>query len=358
MIKDDQEAGPQTPVRFGAQLLPPLGRGRVSKVVCALVDDGRPVALTCDEGDRSVGVWDMGDHRQAGRPIKPRGHDPVWGVAYGELHGRHVAVLVGGGLWVWDLNERRQLSRGRVQPHPPGRREGAGQWAVACTQLDGRLVAVSGGYDCTVRIWDVATATQMGDPLCGHTGVIRSVACGVLHGHPIALTSGEDETIRIWDLERREQIGRPLTGHTGPIRAVACGQLDGRPIAVSGSRDHTLRLWDLAAPDPAGMLLRGHTKAVDAVALTTVAGRTVAVSGGEDVRVWDLRTSRQVGPPLFDGRDIAWVTSLACGTLHGTPDRARGLRRRSGTRVGSAGAPPHRLPRTHADCRRAAGELD
>lgn len=317
MPEQHQETGPQIPLRFGAQILPPLDGYGVKKVVCGLAD-GRPVALTCEE-DRAVRVWDMDDHRQVGRPITPRGHGTVWGVAYGALEHRSVAVLVGGGMWVWDLSERRQISRAEVRPHPPGSRAGGGLWAVACTRLDGQLVAVTGGYDTTVRIWDVATGKQLGDPLCGHTGVIRSVACGVLRGRPIALTAGEDETVRIWDLERSEQIGRPLTGHTGPIWAVAYGLLDGRPIAVSGSRDHTLRLWDLEAPHPAGTPLLGHAQSVDAVALTTVAGRAVAVSGGEDVRVWDLRNRRQVGPPLFDGRDIARITSLACGTLRGRP---------------------------------------
>jgi WD40 repeat protein len=311
------EGNPLIPLRFGAQIVPPLDGGGVKLVVCGRVD-GRPVALTCD-GERSVQVWNLGDHQQLGRPITPRGHEPVWGVAYGVLDGRPVAVLVGGGVWVWDLTERRQISRARVRPYPPERHTAGGLWDVACTRLDGRLVAVTGGYDANVRIWEVATGKQLGDPLRGHTGVIRSVVCGVLHGRPIAVTGSEDHTVRIWDLDRREHIGRPLRGHTGQVWAVACGLFEGRPVAVSGSRDHTLRLWDLDDPDPSGTPFLGHTKEVDAVAFATVAGRTVAVSGGEDVRVWDLRTRHQAGPPLFDGRDIGRITSLACDTLRGRP---------------------------------------
>ncbi|GAA5068920.1 WD40 repeat domain-containing protein [Streptomyces similanensis] len=316
-MPEHQEAEPRIPWRFGAQIVPPLAAGGVTEVVCAAVE-GRPVALTLGQ-DRALRVWDMGDHRQSGPPLAPAGTAPVWGVAHGMLGQRSVAVLVGGGLWVWDLAERRRISGAESRPYPPGRRAGGGLRAVACTRLDGRLVAVTGGYDRTVHIWDVATAEQLGEPLCGHTGVIRSVACGELNGRPIALTAAEDETVRIWDLERREPIGRPLTGHTGPVATVAYGLLDGRPIAVSGGRDRTLRLWDLTAPDPAGTPIEGHGDAVGAVALATVAGRPVAVSGGEDVRVWDLRGRRPAGPPLFDGRDVPGVTSLACGTLDGRP---------------------------------------
>lgn len=310
------KGNPQIPLRFGAQIVPALGRGGICRVVCGLVD-GRPVALTCD-ADSSVRVWDMGNHEQRGRPVTPRGRRSVSGVAYGALEGRPVAVLVGSDIWVWDLTGR-QVGHVEVSRHPPGSRAVGTLRDVACTRLRGRLVAVTGGDDCKVWIWDLATAKQFGDPLCGHTGVIRSVVCGVRYGRPIAVTGSEDQTVRVWDLAQRKPIGRPLRGHTGQVWAVACGMLDGKPVAVSGSTDRTLRLWELTDPGTSGTQLLGHNKGVHAVALSTVAERTVAVSGGEDVRVWDLRNRRQAGSALLDDRDVGPIASLACGTLHGRP---------------------------------------
>src|SRR4051794_14182777 len=86
MPGQDQEAPSRFPARFGAQIVPPLGKIKVKKVVCGRVDD-RPVALTL-EGDGGVRVWDMGDHRQVGRRIYPRGHrhyPDLGGLAYGDL---------------------------------------------------------------------------------------------------------------------------------------------------------------------------------------------------------------------------------------------------------------------------------
>jgi WD40 repeat protein len=261
----------------------------------------------------------MDDHRQIGEPIAPRGPDSVSAVAYGVLEGRPAAVLAGSGLTVWDLRDRLRISRivgAKIRPYPSWRSPGGAFGAVACTRLEGRLVAVTGSYDGTVRIWDVLSCEQIGEPLCGHESVIRSVACGVLHGRPAVLTVGDDCTVRIWDLASREQVGQPLTGHTD----VACGLLDGRPIAVSASSDQTVRVWDLNVPAPVGTPLAGHDDRVGAVALAMVAGRLVAVSGGDGtLRVWDLRTCRQVGPPLFDGRNSGLISSVACGTLHGRP---------------------------------------
>jgi hypothetical protein len=64
------------PLRFGAQVVPPLVADGVMRVVCGLVN-GRPVAFTCD--DEAVRVWDMGDHRQVGElyPISIPGRYPI-----------------------------------------------------------------------------------------------------------------------------------------------------------------------------------------------------------------------------------------------------------------------------------------
>ena len=48
--------------------------------------------------------------------------------------------------------------------------------AVAAGELDGRTVVVSGSGDRTVRVWDLATGTPVGEPLTGHEGGVRSVA--------------------------------------------------------------------------------------------------------------------------------------------------------------------------------------
>ncbi|WP_242895359.1 WD40 repeat domain-containing protein [Actinomadura litoris] len=315
----NQEAPSRVPARFGAQIVPPLGEAGVEKVVCGRVD-GRPVALTLED-DGGVRVWDMGDHRQVGRRIYPRGHShhPQWGgLAYAELDERSVVVLVSGGLWVFDLSTRRMVSHAeKLEERSPGRPV-LGLCDVACVRLGERLVAVTGGYGQAVWIWDVATGEYVGGPLEGHSGAIRSVVGGVLNGRPIAVTADDDGEVRVWDLARQEQLGGTLTGHTGAVYGLEYGHLDGRPVILTGGRDGTVRLWDLSQRDPVGVVLAEVGDRVDAVALTAMDGRALAVSGGQDVRVWDLRTRRQVAPPLFDGRDLR-IHSLACGTLHGRP---------------------------------------
>ena len=184
--------------------------------------------------------------------------------------------------------------------------------AVALS-ADGQL-AVSGADDGTVRVWDLAAATQRGAPLTGHDGgSVRAVALSA--DGQLAISGGDDGTVRVWDLAAATQRGAPLTGHNDPVRAVALSA-DGK-LAISGGDDGTVRVWDLAAATQRGPPLTGHNGPVRAVALS--ADGKLAISGGDDgtVRVWNLAAATQRGAPLtgHDGGSVRAVALSANGQL-------------------------------------------
>jgi hypothetical protein len=235
----------------------------------------------------------------------------VRAVAVGTVGGRAVAVSGGGDgtVRVWDL------ARGEaVGPALKGH-TGSVQ-AVAVGAVEGRAVAVSGGGDGTVRVWDLARGEAVGPALKGHTSWVRAVAVGTVGGRAVAVSGGDDRTVRVWDLARGEAVGPALKGHTASVEAVAVGTVGGRAVAVSGGGG-TLRVWDLARGEAVGPALKGHTASVEAVAVGTVGGRAVAVSGGDDhtVRVWDLARGEAVGPALKG--HTASVEAVAVGTVGG-----------------------------------------
>ncbi|MEU2673125.1 hypothetical protein ABZ622_30545 [Streptomyces sp. NPDC007164] len=82
-----------------------------------------------------------------------------------------------------------------------------------------------------------------------------------------AVTGSDDGTVRVWDLTTREQVGEPLTGHDDEVGAVATGVVDGRPVAVTGSDDGTVRVWDLSTYRQTGPALT-FPAPVKAVAVT------------------------------------------------------------------------------------------
>jgi WD40 repeat protein len=61
---------------------------------------------------------------------------------------------------------------------------------VAFGVVDGRTVLASASYDETVRLWDPATGTPIGEPLTGHTNTVAGVAFGVVEGRTVLASAG------------------------------------------------------------------------------------------------------------------------------------------------------------------------
>ena len=228
----------------------------------------------------------------------------------------------------------------------PNDENGGGGGAAA------RYIA-TGSFDRTIRIWDVETGRQVGEPLTGHTDYVRSVAIsppfkivdennggGGSAAARYVVSGSDDNTVRIWNMETGRQVGEPLTGHTDWVWSVAIsppfkiadengngggGSAAARYIA-SGSRDKTVRIWDMETGRQVGEPLTGHTGAVWSVAISPSfkildgnngGGGSAAVryivSGSEDktVRVWNMETGRQVGEPLTGHTDWVWSVAIS-----------------------------------------------
>lgn len=146
-------------------------------------------------------------------------------------------------------------------------------------------VAVSGGEDGTVRVWD-ATIGLCRRVFAAHPGGVRGVA--VDGAGKIALSAGADGRILAWELASAASAElRPA--HDGAAHCVAVSPGGGH--AASGGADGIVRVWELEEGQLCATLA-GHFGPVNAVALSHD-GSTV-VSGGEDamVRVWSRRSGR------------------------------------------------------------------
>ena len=180
---------------------------------------------------------------------------------------------------------------------------------------------VTGSYDGTVRLWDVAAHRQIGAPLAGHDGKIYSVAFSP-DGKAVA-SGADDGMVRLWDVATHRQIGAPLAGHDDEINSVAFSP-NGKTLATGGA-DGTIRLWDVATHRQIGAPLAGHDDKINSVAFSPN-GKTLATGSADGtIRLWDVATHRQIGAPLAGHDDkinsVAFSPdgkTLASGSADGT----------------------------------------
>jgi WD40 repeat protein len=201
--------------------------------------------------------------------------------------------------WATGSHVTSALLRSMTQP---GGRPGG---AIACAELDDRPIAVTGGADGLVRIWDLSTGRAVGEPLGGHEGAVFAVALTDLRGRPIAVTGGADGLLRFWDLGTKRQLGNPLTGHRGPVRVVACTEDPQGEFAVTGGADGSVRVWDLEHRRLDRGPLRGHRGDITAAAYAQLGhSRDLKWSRGD--LDWDRRDFDWDGRNLEDRGDFGW----------------------------------------------------
>jgi WD40 repeat protein len=125
--------------------------------------------------------------------------------------------------------------------------------------------------------------------LTGHVGWVRGVA--VSADGLIAVSGGDDGAVRVWDLAGTA-APRVLTGHGVAVPAVLWGEIvtgvavsaDGR-TAVSGGYDSTVRVWDLAGDQEQARWI------ADARVLAVASNTAVTVAGDTAGQVHALRLS-------------------------------------------------------------------
>jgi WD40 repeat protein/serine/threonine protein kinase/tetratricopeptide (TPR) repeat protein len=156
--------------------------------------------------------------------------------------------------------------------------------AFAAVSPDGRLIA-SVGTDSPVRIWDLATGTEL-KTLRGHTDEVWSLA---FSPDSKRIVSGSmDKTVRVWNVAREEEL-MTLRGHDGTVSSVTFSP-DGKQIASSSWDDNTIRIWDAQT----GIKLRVLSGGGSSISFGPD-GRRIASAGWDGaIKVWDVETGELI----------------------------------------------------------------
>ena len=290
-----------------------LARGEKGKIRRWRTADGKELsALTCPDGevyavaispngrtlisggaypDAVVRFWDLTSGKER-RCLPKRANAIAYALAYSP-DGKTVACGYGG---VDPLVRLVDAASGEV------RRE----WSVPFPSLDsihfspdGKALAIAGGCDRAVVLWNSETGKEI-TPCVRHHGVVTATALSP--DGRFAATGGDDSRVRLWDAGSGRFL-RELKGHRRRVAALAFAP-DGELLA-SASHDRTVRLWKARSGEEVRTLPE-HKFGVTALAfspdgrfLATAEGQeSVVVSGARHrdgaVRLWDVRNGRQL----------------------------------------------------------------
>ncbi|WP_372368764.1 protein kinase [Candidatus Uabimicrobium sp. HlEnr_7] len=241
--------------------------GHSTKVKKIVFVESKNILISCGD-DKTLRIWDLSTGECRHR------------LEHHKYSVRDFAVMTNGylgitasykNLSVWNIKEGKFLFDLIGHEH----------W-VECVAItnDGRM-AVSGGYDKTIRVWDIHSAKCI-KILRGHEDSVRSVV--VTTDGRMAISGSYDNTIKLWDISTGNCLNT-FKGHKDRVEDIAMSQ-DGQ-ILVSVSWDKTLRMWDILT-GKCLCVLEGHMSKLRCVALSTNAQFALAGGWGKSVIVWNL----------------------------------------------------------------------
>jgi WD40 repeat protein len=147
--------------------------------------------------------------------------------------------------------------------------------AVALGKVGERATVLSGGDDGTLRLWDAADGSQLGEPLLSRSGWVLAVAFGSI-GERAVLACADGATVRLWDAADRRQLAEPLTANDSSVNDVALGRFGERELVASAGW-RTARVWDAWTRTEVQVIdMLGHGRALALAAPF----RLVMLSGG------------------------------------------------------------------------------
>mmetsp|Transcript_61293 Transcript_61293/g.146413 ORF Transcript_61293/g.146413 Transcript_61293/m.146413 type:complete len:633 (+) Transcript_61293:145-2043(+) len=275
-----------------------------TKCLSFLGEDGS--YLVSGSSDRTLRVWRVGHPEIA--PLVLSGHTSrVWDLSVCKSTKTVIASASGDStVQVWNV-DRMLVELDSRRGEPAGRSSGALECEAMSTMSGHRgdvytvayhpvnNLVVSGGYDKTVRLWDVEKAVQS-RCFYGHEA---SVTCLAYSAQGNMVVSGcKDGTVRFWDVLSGLMVNSiPNFGDVTSVDVSANGM-----FLLTASKGNSNRLWDLRkmAAGDAGKytrLYKGHQNtSTNFIRASFGPSPSLVMSGSEDgfAYIWD----RQSGAPV------------------------------------------------------------
>lgn len=184
-----------------------------------------------------------------------------------------------------------------------------------CYSPDGKYIT-SGRFHGTIQIWDAKSGSLIRENGPEDGEAISSI-CYSSDGNSIAfgqmvnfgVWGDHSRPIYIWDIKNGGKM-RSLNGHKGTINSI-CFSPNGRFIASSSEDEKCIRIWDTISENQVGSLV-GHKETVTELCYSFDGKFIISASEDNTIRIWDLNTYEQIGNTLI-GHETS-IISLCCSS--------------------------------------------
>ena len=319
-----------------------LARDVAVHALAALEQDGRPIALAaCSDG--TLRSWDLERGAARGEPLvtgpvaSERWRSALWTVA----RWRQPVTTTG----------RSSCGTSSAVTQSTSRRCDSGRWsAPSCSTRAGASSPGIRTARCAAGTSGSGAAT--GPPIIAHSGgAVAALAMIDLDARRVAVSGGADGTVGLWDVAEWRAAAPPRVGHEGSVGAVGAAHVGGRALALSGSSDGTLRAWDLSGigdehEAPPIRCWRGSSAPARRAGMAVSRSPPALGSGAIELR--DALDGSLLDPPLRQGSNIARGRPSPLPVVGATVRRAAGVRGRRARRRPTVAAQRHGIPSARA----------
>jgi WD40 repeat protein len=169
-------------------------------------------------------------------------------------------------LQVWDLKSSKANCVTTLAGH------GGDVYSVQYHQSETNLV--TGGYDKTIRLFDVNTGAVV-KSFQGHQLAVSKTIFNPLGN--LIISGSKDNTIKFWDIVSGLCI-RTITSHLGEVTSVEMNSSG--TLLLSSSKDNSNRLWDVRMVRPLRKL-KGHQNTSKNFVRANFSDNNLIVGGSE-----------------------------------------------------------------------------